>query len=172
MKSAPPISDADLRIFRSSLRGLIRKVGRQLKDETRACGVGFLVCLVLLELDGAPGCSLKALGASLGTDKAALSRVVDFLVRHGLARRAENPADRRTLAIGLTAAGRGRVAAIDRCVNARYRELFARIPPGERAAVVRAVGYLAEAFDSFEQSEVRLRLPRAVAGGRPGRRSP
>jgi len=36
---------------------------------------------------------------------------------------------------------------------------------------VRAVGYLVGAFDSFEQSRVRLRLPRASAGGRPGRRS-
>ncbi len=171
MKSPAPISDADLRTFRSSLRGLIRKVGRQLKDETRACGVGFLTCLVLLELDDAPGCSLKDLQAALGTDKAALSRVVDFLVQHGLARRAENPADRRALAIELTAAGRDRVAVIHGCVNDRYRALFARIPAAERAAVVRAVGYLAEAFDSFDRADVNLRVPPARPGGKSSRPS-
>jgi DNA-binding MarR family transcriptional regulator len=149
MKRAIPLTNATLRAFRAALRALVRKIGRQLKEETECCGVGFLVCLVLLELDDAPGRSLKELAASLGTDKAALSRVVDRLVKNGLARRDENPSDRRAIVINLTPPGRQQAAVINRYCDGKYRRLFQFIPPREHAAVIRAIGYLAEAFDQF-----------------------
>jgi putative acetyltransferase len=149
MKRSGRLTDAMLREFRSALRALVRKIGRQLKDESHCCGFGFLGCLVLLELDAVPGCALKELEAALGTDKAAVSRVVDSLVKNGLAKRDENPADRRAIVINLTPAGRRYAAGINRYCDEKYRKLFRLIPPQEHTAVVRAIDTLTRAFDQF-----------------------
>jgi DNA-binding MarR family transcriptional regulator len=149
MKRSGRLTDATLREFRSALRALVRKIGRQLKDESECCGIGFLGCLVLLELDAAPGRALKELHAALGTDKAALSRVVETLVKNGLVRRDENRADRRAIVINLTPSGRQYAAGINRYCDEKYRKLFQLIPAREHAAVVRAIGCLARAFDQF-----------------------
>ena len=143
------MTDSTLREFRSALRALVRTIGRQLKDETQCCGVGYLVCLILLELDDEPGRSLKALESSLGTDKATLSRTVDFLVQNGLAERDENPADRRAIVLNLTPAGRRTAANINRYLDEKYRKLFQSIPSPEHVSVIRAVGYLNHAFGQF-----------------------
>jgi DNA-binding MarR family transcriptional regulator len=149
MKPSRRLTAATLREFRSALRALVRKIGRQLKDESQCCGFGFLGCLVLLELDAVPDRALKELEAALGTDKAALSRVVDFLVKKGLAKRDENPADRRAIVINLTPSGRKYAAGINRYCDEKYRKLFRFIPAPEHAAVVRAIDSLARAFDQF-----------------------
>jgi putative acetyltransferase len=158
MTRSSRLTDATLRDFRSALRALVRKIGRQLKDESRCCGFGFLGCLVLLELDAVPDRALKELEAALGTDKAALSRVVDSLVKSGLAKRDENPADRRAIVINLTPSGRQYVGGINRYCDEKYRKLFQLIPTQEHAAVVRAIDSLARAFDEFG-AESRPRPP-------------
>lgn len=149
MKSTTAITDNDLRRFRAALRALVRKLARQLRDETQCCGVGYLMCHVLLELEDGPGRSLKELEEALGTDKAALSRAVDFLVKDGLVSRKENAADRRALVLALTAAGRKRVAEINAYSDGKYRDLFRLIPAREQATVICAVGHLARAFDEL-----------------------
>jgi putative acetyltransferase len=143
-------SDAtDIRAFRAALRILVRKIGRQLREDTQCCGVSFLTCHVLLELDGDDGCALKDLQEAMETDKAAVSRTVDGLVQEGLLTRKENPKDRRAVVIALTAAGRKRAAEINRYSDDKYRELFQLIPAQEHATVVCAVNYLARAFDKL-----------------------
>jgi putative acetyltransferase len=149
MKRSHRLTNATLCEFRSALRALVRKIGRQLKDESQCCEFGFLGCLVLLELDEVPDRALKELEAALGTDKAALSRVVDSLVKKGLAKRDENPADRRAIFINLTPSGRKYAAGINRYCNKKYRKLFRLIPTQEHAVVVRAIDSLARAFDEF-----------------------
>jgi MarR family 2-MHQ and catechol resistance regulon transcriptional repressor len=149
MKTKSILSDRELRDFRAALRELVRKIGRQLREETQCCGVGYLTCHVLLELEAGAGRSLKELEDSLGTDKAALSRAVELLVRDGLVSRRENPADRRAIVIELTAAGRKKVGAINAYTDEKYRGLFACIPAGQHAAVLSTVEYLARAFDEL-----------------------
>jgi DNA-binding MarR family transcriptional regulator len=152
MNSTPTPQTAatpDIRAFRAALRLLVRKIGRQLRDDTQCCGVGFLPCHALLELEGAGGRSLRELQAAMETDKAALSRTVDCLVQDGLVTRKENPDDRRAVVIALTAAGRRKAATINRYSDAKYRQLFGLIPAREHATVVCAVGYLARAFDEL-----------------------
>ena len=140
----------DIRVFRASLRLLVRKISRNLRDDTTCCGVGFLPCHVLLELEGRDGVSLRNLQEAMETDKAALSRTVDALVRGGLATREQNPRNRRTVVISLTRAGREKVAVINEFADKKYRRLFRLIPAREQAAVVCAVDYLAKAFDELE----------------------
>lgn len=144
----------DVRAFRAALRLLVRKISRNLRDDTACCGVGFLPCHVLLELDGSAGRSLRDLEESMETDKAALSRSVESLVGGGLVTRQQNPANRRTVVIALTPAGRKKVAQINRFSDEKYGQLFRLIPNQEHASVVCAVDYLAGAFDELEGGAV------------------
>ncbi len=150
MKATTPEPKPDVRAFRAALRLLVRKISRHLRDDTSCCQVGFLPCHVLLELDGRTGVSLRELEAAMETDKAALSRTVDALVRDGLVTREQNPDNRRTVVIALTKAGRGKVAAINAHTDQKYGQLLRLIPADEQGTVVCAVDYLARAFDELE----------------------
>ncbi|PTY05502.1 hypothetical protein DB347_14070 [Opitutaceae bacterium EW11] len=147
--SRPTLPQQDVRKFRGSLRLLVRKLGRQFRDETGGCGLGYLAAHILLELDGNAGRSLRDLEAVLEIDKAALSRSVDALVKEGLVSREPNPEDRRAVLIGLTDAGKKKVAEIHRYSDEKYRELFRLIPAREHATVLCAVDYLARAIDDL-----------------------
>jgi len=150
MKTQASGPTPDIRAFRAALRRLVRKISRNLRDDTTCCGVGFLPCHVLLELEGETGLSLRDLQETLETDKAALSRTVEGLVCAGFVTRQQNSGDRRTIVIALTAAGRAKVAVINRYTDQKYGRLFRLIPTPEHATVVGAVDYLARAFDELE----------------------
>lgn len=150
MKPQPTsIAQPDVRKFRASLRLLVRKLGRQARDDNSGCGLGHVPLHILLELDQGEGRSLKDLEAALETDKAALSRAVESLVRDGHVTREPDPADRRSVRIGLTVAGRRKVEEIHRYSDEKYRELFRLIPSREHATVLCAVDYLARAIDEL-----------------------
>jgi len=51
----------------------------------------------------------KALAEKCGKDQPTLTRIVDILIKKGLARRIEHPSDRRCLRLELTEAGREKV---------------------------------------------------------------
>lgn len=140
------LTEPDLREFRAALRDLAHTIGRQLRDDTQCCGLGYLTCHVLLALDTGSGRSLKELEENLGTDKAALSRAVDQLVNAGWVTRKPNSRDRRAVVIGLTAAGRRKVREIHAYTDRKYRALFDRLPAGQHATVVETVRALRSAF--------------------------
>jgi len=165
MKTTGKTATPDIRAFRAALRILVRKIGRQLRDDTQCCGIGFLTCHVLLELDAAGGSSLKELQTAMDTDKAAVSRTVDLLVQDGCVSRKENPDDRRAVIIELTAAGRKKAAEINRYSDDKYRELFRLIPEQEHATVVCAVNYLAKAFEQLG-GEATYCIPSKTKGGK------
>ncbi|HTZ21500.1 MAG TPA: MarR family transcriptional regulator [Opitutaceae bacterium] len=150
MKASVACPTPDIRAFRAALRLLERKINRHLHDDTTCCGVGFLPCHVLLELAGETGLSLRDLQETMETDKAALSRTVEGLVRDGLVTRRQNPRNRRAIIITLTAAGRSKVAGINKYTDEKYGRLFRLIPPREHAMVMCAVSHLARAFDELE----------------------
>lgn len=149
MKTRNPGCGNDIRSFRAALRTMVRKINRHLKDDTACCGIGFLPCHVLLELDEKEGLSLRDLQDVMEVDKAALSRAVDELVKEGQVTRRENREDRRNIVIELSAEGRKKVADIHRYCDKKYKKLFDMIPAAEQATVVCAVSYLARAFDEF-----------------------
>ena len=141
---------SDIRAFRAALRLLVRKISRNLRDDTTCCGVGFLPCHILLELEGREGVSLRELQEAMATDKAALSRAVEGLVGEKLVTREQNPENRRAVLLALTKAGRAKVAEINDYSDEKYGRLFGLIPEKEHATVVCAVDYLAKAFEDFE----------------------
>lgn len=150
MKPRSCCTTSEIRAFRAALRLLVRKISRNLRDDTTCCGVGFLPCHILLELEGRDGVSLRELQEAMATDKAALSRAVDGLVGEKLVTREQNPDNRRAVVIALTKAGRAKVAEINDYSDEKYARLFGMIPEKEQATVVCAVDYLAKAFEEFE----------------------
>jgi DNA-binding MarR family transcriptional regulator len=132
-----------IRAFRRDLRVLERETLRNLEGETTCCGVTVAQCHALLELSFSDS-SLTALAAALDLDPSTLSRTVDGLVKAGWVERTQDAADRRAVRLALTAAGRRKVAGIDKLCNRYYDNLFDRLNERDRSAVVRAVKLLAE----------------------------
>jgi DNA-binding MarR family transcriptional regulator len=61
------------------------------------------------------------------------------LVKGGLVERGRDPADKRTVLLSLTPAGRRQASAMRRDLLAAARELIEPLPAGRRAAVARAL---------------------------------
>ncbi len=115
----------------------------------------------LLYLLGSAGdMHMSALVARLGVSLSTVSGLVERLVEAGLASRRDDPADRRQVVVGLTAAG---TALTDRFreLNARQmRDLLERLDEAELRLVSTALAALTRAAD---------RARGAAAGGRGAR---
>lgn len=108
------------------IKHLLGSTNREFFAELQDAGISFsqLKCLGLLSNAEAP-LSLGALSEDLGLSLAAVSRAVDGLVQRGDVKRQEDPADRRSKLVTLTARGRGiyervvavRVAGVERFVD-------------------------------------------------------
>ncbi|MBI5085947.1 MAG: MarR family transcriptional regulator [Acidobacteria bacterium] len=133
---------ADVKEFRRDLRVLERELMRQLEGETACCGVTLAQCHALMELSFGEQ-SLRGLAEAVDLDTSTLSRTVDGLVKAGLVQRTEDPADRRSVRLVLTAAGVERVGRIDEMCNRYYDGLFLRLREKDQRCVVRAVHLLA-----------------------------
>jgi DNA-binding MarR family transcriptional regulator len=159
--------------FRRDLRVLERELVRQLEGETACCGVTLAQCHALLELSFSE-LSLSGLAAAVDLDTSTLCRTVDGLVKVGLVERTEDSADRRSIRLVLSAAGRAKVATIDEMCNRYYTELFEQLSDKDQLRVIRAVGLLAGLMRSRrcapDSRTVCCETPRLSA--RRGRRSP
>lgn len=83
--------------------------------------------------------ALGALGERIGLSPAAASRSMDGLVRRGFVSRREDPHDRRSKRLVLTAKGRRTSEKLFALRMAGFRELVARLDPAEREALVAAL---------------------------------
>jgi DNA-binding MarR family transcriptional regulator len=127
------------------LKHLLGSTNREFFAELQDAGISFsqLKCLGLLSNVDAP-LSLGALSEQIGLSLAAVSRAVDALVQRGELKRQEDPSDRRSKLVSLTARGRAtyervvavRVAGVERFVE--------ELEPDEREALGAAVGPIVE----------------------------
>jgi DNA-binding MarR family transcriptional regulator len=102
-------------------------------------------CTILTELGRAPSMTLAELSRRLRLDKGWVSRAVDRLVADGLIDKAGG-ADRRTIALSLTRAGRAEHRRLDTILDAQVTRVIDRIPSAERAGVMRALQFLHDAY--------------------------
>jgi DNA-binding MarR family transcriptional regulator len=79
--------------------------------------------------------SLKALSERIGLSLPGMSRSVDVLVQRGLVKRDEDPEDRRSKRVGLTAKGRRTFEGLVELRIARLREWVERLDADQRAAL-------------------------------------
>jgi DNA-binding MarR family transcriptional regulator len=149
MNSETTSTEIVLTSFRHHLRILEREVIRELEAQTTCCGVTVAQCHVLLELSTST-LSLTGLSGALGLDPSTLSRTVDGLVKAGLVERTEDPSDRRSLRLALTAAGTAKVAYIDDTCNRYYAELLAGLTEEDREHVLRGVAVMAERMRGWQ----------------------
>jgi DNA-binding MarR family transcriptional regulator len=139
--------------FRRALRQLEAEIALELSGETVCCGVTVAQCHLLLEAAYRENASLGELADSLETDKSALSRTLDSLVRDGLMNRAENPDNRRKVSVSLTGAGIDKVRSINEICNESYARVFSRIPAAEHATIIESVMTLARAMRETRKEE-------------------
>ena len=101
----------------------------------------------------ARGLSGRDLAALLGVGPSAVTPLADRLVEHGLARREEDPADRRITRLVATDAGQ---AVLERMVTGQrehMRKVLAQLSPDELALVDRAFGILHEGIRRIPTDE-------------------
>lgn len=101
---------------------------------------GQLLLLHLLEVR--PGAAIGELARQAGVTMATMSAMVRRLVEKGLAGRAQDPQDWRTVRVTLTPAGRELLQAVAAQREQALAALLAGARPGEAAVLAEAVGIL------------------------------
>ena len=99
---------------------------------------------VLLALGEHPTRTQTALAATIGADKTRVIPVLDELQDRGLIERHRDPADRRARLLSVTPSGKRLRESVQRDIQRREERLLSRLPPGDRAAFLRALRALAD----------------------------
>lgn len=125
---------------------------------------------VLLELNSAPGrrLTIGELGNVAVVSRSRVSRVVEELVRAGLAARESNPADRRSAYAVITDAGRRRLrAAAPTYLGGIERHFTSKLTVREAQTIASALGKVLAQFEAHAIGPGR-RSPARVGGGAVG----
>lgn len=135
---------------------LVRGFGL-LRPDVTPCGQPLSVseAHALMELSRGDGPSQAALGDSLRLEKSTVSRLVTQLADRGWLARERDPGDGRVARLRLTPEGRRTAARVAAARADRYAALLERIPPPERANVLRALGVLARAVGEADDGDRR-----------------
>ena len=91
---------------------------------------------VLALIDGNDGLNQSTLARALGIERSTLVAVIDKLQARGLVERRESALDKRSYALGLTAAGRDLFARLRDRVRIHEERIAADLEPGEAAQLV------------------------------------
>jgi len=146
---------------------LIRRY--QFRDRDQICCYGLSVsqCYALEALASRGSMAMGKLAEHLGLKISSVTRAVDQLVAGALARRLEDPKDRRVCRVHVTKKGRALVARIQKELVKEYERVLRDVPPESRETVVQAVARLLSAFEgrsacsAADPKPVRMRLPKA-----------
>ncbi|MFK4115116.1 MarR family winged helix-turn-helix transcriptional regulator [Microbacterium sp. NPDC006705] len=116
-----------------------REGNRALSRQLAPLGLTSSQFEIVLVLDSYGPISLKELGGLIVCETGSPSRIVDTLVRRGFVERATHPADRRAVALQLTAAGKAlapQLREIDRAVD---EGAHAQLDPEDLLGLTRAL---------------------------------
>ncbi len=90
---------------------------------------------------------MREVAAALGVSAGTATRVVDNLVRDGLAKRAEDPDDRRKVCIRPTKGGEKRITRLEECYDSFWEDVFGRIPKRKLKEALAALELVVEAVE-------------------------
>lgn len=143
----PLLSQA--RDLQREMAGLVRKY--QFRDRNESVGYGLSVAqaYALRALHEEGPLTMGELAAEQRVSVSTMTRVVDHLVRKRWVVRAADPADRRLCRIVLTRAGSALWDTIERDLTENDAAVLRSISPAERETVIRVIGLLSEAVDSW-----------------------
>lgn len=97
--------------------------------------------------------TVSELAGELDQRLAAVSALVNRLVRAGLVTRAEDPDDRRRIRLGLSEDAERMLAGIDERAAARFTEVLGRMSPQGRRSLAAALDELVEILSASQQSQ-------------------
>jgi DNA-binding MarR family transcriptional regulator len=87
----------------------------------------------------------------------AVSELVDILVRDGLARRAEDSADRRVVLVEITGRGRRELDRVHAVMTERVAQLLSKLTAEKRARLRSAIADLEDALDALNRETTSAR---------------
>jgi DNA-binding MarR family transcriptional regulator len=145
--------DISIRSFRKGLRELEREVELALTGQTECCGVTPAQCHLILAVEEAGETSVSEAAAALELDSSTLSRAVDGLVKAGLLKRKEDPANRRRQIISLSAKGQKKAASINSICDRYYQGLLGALPAKESKAIVAALPVFVTALREWRRAQ-------------------
>ena len=125
---------------------LVRRYKFRDRDEVCCHGVSVSQCYALESLDTHGPMSMGELAEQLCLEISTVTRVVDHLVREGLAKRARCAEDRRVCRAKVTPRGRSLVRKIRGELVEEYERVLRRVPKESREAVITAMSHLLSAF--------------------------
>ena len=127
------------------LKHLLASTNREFFAELQDAGISFsqLKCIGVLSNAEAP-LSLGALSEELGLSLAAVSRAVDGLVQRGAVKRQEDPSDRRSKLVSVSARGRAIYERVVRVRVAGVERFVEELEPDQRDALEAALGPIVE----------------------------
>lgn len=134
------------------LRDVARLYLRAQRAQITCCDAASDVqCDVLTELRRNDGLTQRTLVERLNLDKGWISRAVDALVEDGDVTKQQSAVDRRSVKLGLTAAGIARAEKLDHQLNNHAAQLLRTIPANRHALVQEALQLLLHALQSHVQ---------------------
>ena len=95
--------------------------------------------------------TVKDIGARISLSPATVSRVVDRLVRKGLAERHRWETDRRKVYVVLTAAGIERYETLPAPLDEKFLHRLAGMPEGETASLLAALERIVDLMDAKDE---------------------
>jgi len=126
---------------------LIRKLNLLERDEKVCLGVTISQCYTIETLARKDKLSMKELSQEMGVAVSTMTRILDILVRDTLAKRENNPKDRRSVCVQLTAKGKDIASKLKCCAEDYLRVIFERIPGAKQEKVIEALNILLKAVE-------------------------
>ncbi len=129
----------------------------QFRDRNEICCFGLSVsqCYALEALGEEGELTMGELAARMQLSVSTMTRVVDQLVTHGLARRGEDAEDRRVCCVTPTPKGRELLAKVRAELLESERAILGKLPPEHRESVISALEDLSRAVDEWRGVEPR-----------------
>jgi len=151
----------DIRKAGTLLFRLIRALDSVESGDCRRCGLTKGQALALLALKPGSCVSMRDVARSLGVTAGTATRVVDNLVRDGLARRGAHPSDRRCVCGCPTPKGQDRIGLIEKCYEECWRRVFGKYSKARLARVIKTLKTLASSIeDAGNECCIKKRLKR------------
>ncbi len=140
MSGAPPVEAVDYDILPELVGYHLRRAQGVVFDDflrtmaAQRIAPGQFGVLVLIAAN--PGLSQSALARAVGVERSTMVEVIDRLQARGLVERRPSAADRRSYALGLSAAGRRLLTRLKPMVRRHERRVTKRLDDAEKATLI------------------------------------
>ena len=139
--------DKFLNDFLELLTQLIRKFNLVERDEKVCYNVTLSQCYTIETLARKGKLAMKELTQEMGVAISTMTRILDVLVRDGLVKRKEAPADRRMVYVELTNQGQELAVKLKQCADNYLGAILAKIPKSKQQQVIESLRILIYAIN-------------------------